>query len=218
MVANFISKLGSNKAREKSAPGNLKQIFQALIFFDSIYQFSFRANWNCRGSYAAVGVPAFVYNGLTADTLNLLAMLNMSTMKSMFRRSPKFTRLATRRSLNTVHGCTPALRPRLPSSCRRVGVVKVATNPLMQGSWKVPLGECFDCTAIPQNGSTVVFGRPVRADNCRLFPFPVMMLNGLPEATSITGANVQSLSSLLTNPLLLNRPVWYTPLKTKRCR
>ena len=53
------------------------------------YQFNFSANWNCRGSYAAVGCPAFVNNGLTADTLKRFAMLNMSTMKSMFTRSPK---------------------------------------------------------------------------------------------------------------------------------
>jgi len=33
------------------------------------YQLIFIANWNWRGSYAAVAVPALVNSGLTAETL-----------------------------------------------------------------------------------------------------------------------------------------------------
>lgn len=53
------------------------------------YQFIFIANWNCRGSYAAVGCPALLNSGLTADTFILLAMLNMSTIRSVLIRSVK---------------------------------------------------------------------------------------------------------------------------------
>ena len=53
------------------------------------YQLIFIANWNCRGSYAAVAWPALLKSGLTAATLYLFAMLNMSTMKSALMRSVK---------------------------------------------------------------------------------------------------------------------------------
>ena len=53
------------------------------------YQLTFIANWNWRGSYAAVGCPALENSGLTAATLYLLAILNMSTMKSALIRSLK---------------------------------------------------------------------------------------------------------------------------------
>src|SRR5215467_9308768 len=116
-------------------------------------------------------------------------------------------------SSNTVHGVSPALRPRLPSSCRSVGMVPVGfvalgRNPRMHGSWKVPLGENFDWYTAPQAGSTVVLGRPVREDSWRLSPLAVTMLNGRPEETSMIGANVQSLKNLLLNPEPPTLPVW----------
>ena len=80
------------------------------------YQFTFIANWNWRGSYAAVACPALVNSGLTAAVLFLLAMLNMSTMKSALMRSVNGMRFENRISPKAVHGVTPALRPRLPSS------------------------------------------------------------------------------------------------------
>src|SRR5229473_2466176 len=108
-------------------------------------------------------------------------------------------RLATRRSLKTVHGVTPALRPRLPS--------REASVPLksrMQGSWKTPVGENFDWTGLfpidVHAGFSKVLGRPVRDDNWRLSPLPVRMLNGRPEPNSIRGATVQLLKSLLARP------------------
>src|SRR5579864_1701716 len=116
-------------------------------------------------------------------------------------------RLATRISSKTVQGSMPALRPRLPSSWRRVGVVKVATKPLMQGSCSEPEGEYLDLYDAPHAGLTVVLGRPVRDDNWRLSPLPVMMLNGRPEAMSSSGAIVQSLKTLRTKPLP-TLPVW----------
>ncbi|PYX52297.1 MAG: hypothetical protein DMG79_01005 [Acidobacteria bacterium] len=39
---------------------------------------------------------------------------------------------------------SPALRPRLPSSCRRVGVAPVAMKPLMHGSCNFPVGEYLE--------------------------------------------------------------------------
>src|ERR1700676_2659016 len=96
--------------------------------------------------------------------------------------------LEIRISSNTVQGVIPALRPRLPSSCRRVGVVRVATKPLMQGSCNKPVGEYLDLKTAPQAGSTVVLGRPVKDESWRLSPLPVMMLNGRPEAISSSGA------------------------------
>src|SRR5579864_4816824 len=140
--------------------------------------------------------------GLTAATFILLAMLNISAIRSMLKRSPKKMRLETRMSSKTVHGVTPALRPRLPSSCSRVGVVPVGLvalgrKPRIQGSWNCPLGEYFELYVVPHAGSTNVFGRPVSEESCRLSPLPVMMLNGRPDETSITGANVQSLISFL---------------------
>ena len=53
------------------------------------YQLIFIANWNWRASYAAVAWPALLKSGLTAATLYLFAMLNMSTMKSALMRSVK---------------------------------------------------------------------------------------------------------------------------------
>src|SRR6185437_12898044 len=119
-------------------------------------------------------------------------MLNMSAIRSMLKRSVKLIRFETRISSNTVQGVTPALRPRLPSSWRRVGVVPrlvaLGRNLRMQGSCNWPVGEYFDEYTGPQAGSTVVFGRPVKDESCMLFPFPVMMLKGRPEFTSTIGA------------------------------
>src|SRR5579859_2920319 len=128
-------------------------------------------------------------------------MLNMSTIRSTLKPSPKWMRLETRMSSNTVHGVMPALRPRLPSSCSSVGTVCVATKPLMQGSCSTPVGEYFDLYTGPQAGLTTVLGRPVSDESWKLSPLPVMMLNGRPEAISSSGANVQSLKNLPANPL-----------------
>src|SRR5882762_5292269 len=103
-------------------------------------------------------------------------------------------RLATRRSSKTVHGLTPALRPRLPSRESNVPLKSAG-----QTSCSTRLGEYFEGTAgneRPQLAFANVLGRPVREDNCKLSPLPVMMLNGLPEANSIRGAKVQSLKIL----------------------
>src|SRR5579872_4579239 len=113
------------------------------------YQFTFIANWNWRGSYAAVACPAFVKSGLTAETLYLFAMLNMSTMNSVLIRSPNGMRFEKRISPKAVHGVTPALRARLPSSCNNVGVVPIGLvalgrKPRTHGSWKWPVGEYFE--------------------------------------------------------------------------
>src|SRR5580704_9273472 len=131
----------------------------------------------------------------------------MSVMKSMLKRSPKLTRLAKRILLNTVHGETPALRPRLPSR-----ETSVPLKLRMQGSWKSPVGEYLELTGLfpieVQAGLTKVLGRPVRDDNCRLSPLPVMMLKGRPELNSIMGEKVQSLKNLRTKPLPLSLPDW----------
>src|SRR5260370_20840171 len=103
-------------------------------------------------------------------------MLNMSAMRSILKRSPKNTFLATRISLKTVHGVMPALRPRVPSS-----ETSVPLKLKMQGSCKTPVGEYLLLKEVPQAGLAVVLGRLVREDNWRLSPPAVMMLNGRPE-------------------------------------
>src|SRR5437763_7808323 len=131
-------------------------------------------------------------------------------------------RFETRISSNSVHGVTPVLRPRLPSSCSSVGVVPkglvaLGRNPRMHGSCNWPVGEYFVEYTGPHAGFTAVLGRPVNDESCILSPLPVMMLNGRPEFTSTIGANVQSLISFLPNPPP-RCPVWYTALNTKRWR
>src|SRR5438270_2531942 len=112
-------------------------------------------------------------------------------------------RLATRRSLKTVQGDMPALRRRLPSS-----EIRVPSKPATQGACKAPVGENLDFTTSPHAGFRVVLGRPVSDDNCRLSPFPVMMLKGRPELNSTNGAKVQSLKNLLANPSPEILPLW----------
>src|SRR5260370_41625512 len=114
-------------------------------------------------------------------------------------------RLATRRSLKTVHGVTPALRPKLPS--------REASVPLklrMQGSWKIPVGENFEVVGLfpiaVHAGLSKVLGRPVREDNWRLSPLPVRLLNDRPELYSIRGADVQFLKRFLAKPSPLSLP------------
>jgi hypothetical protein len=72
----------------------------------------------------------------------------------------------------------------------------------------MPVGENFDATGVKpaavQMGLTVVLGRPVREDSCRLSSLPVMTLNGRPEAISISGATVQLLKNLLAKPFPLS--------------
>src|SRR5215470_18517291 len=111
-------------------------------------------------------------------------------------------RLATRKSLKTVQGATPVLRPRLPSNESRV-----PSKLKRHGSWKTPVGENREDTDSPHAGLTNVFGRTVKDESCRLLPFPVMMLKGRPEANSTSGAKVQSLRNLLPNPSPPTRPV-----------
>src|ERR1700704_4908158 len=112
-------------------------------------------------------------------------------------------RFETRRSLNTVQGEIPALRPRLPSSDNNVPLKSAA-----QTSCSIPVVEYLDFTAVPQAGLAKVLGRLVREDNCKLSPLPVMMLNGRPEPNSIKGAKVQSLRNFPANPRLEILPVW----------
>src|SRR5437660_1269992 len=103
----------------------------------------------------------------------------------------------SRRSLKTVQGLRPPLRGKLPARASKVGVPPAA-NTAKQGSWKKPVGENFEGTGAPHPtfgapaGTT--FGRPVLGENWKLSGLPVMMLNGRPEANSISGATVQLLS------------------------
>src|SRR5690348_11733226 len=112
-----------------------------------------------------------------------------------------------RMSLKTVHGVTPALRPRLPSSCCNVGGIPLSRNCATHGSCRTPVGENFDFAMVPHAGFVTVLGRPVSEDSCRLSPLPVMMLNGRPELNSISGANVQLLKNAVANPPLPTCPV-----------
>src|ERR1043166_6586615 len=104
-----------------------------------------------------------------------------------------------RRSLKTVHGLVPALRPKFPSSAAREGIPPAAKT-AKQGSPKEPLGEKRDGTEEPQGvpaPAETTFGRPVLGENWKLSGLPVMMLNGLPEETSTNGATVPLLKNLL---------------------
>ena len=51
------------------------------------YQVNRNANWNCLGSYAAVGCPARFHSGLTPATLNLFTILNKSMIPCSCKRS-----------------------------------------------------------------------------------------------------------------------------------
>src|SRR5271157_1083428 len=130
-------------------------------------------------------------------------------------------RFETRKSPKAVHGESPALRPKLPSrEARPAG--PIIPFQARQGSWKIPVGEYFEWTtgfpSAVHAGVSNVFGRGVLDSNCKLSSTPVMMLNGRPEEISTSGANVQSLKSLLAKPPPASLPVWYTPLKTNRWR
>src|SRR5271154_3818441 len=114
-------------------------------------------------------------------------------------------RRARRTSLNTVQGCTPALRARSPSSESRV-VFEVGVK---QGSWNNPVGEYLDATTGPQAGlpaPVTTFGRAELGANWKFVLSPVMIRNGRPDATSTMGANVQLLKNFLAKPSPLNFP------------
>src|SRR5215475_4388248 len=105
-------------------------------------------------------------------------------------------RRATRRSVNTVFGRMPALRPRLPG-----------TVPSMKhAACKKPVGEYFDATgASPQESTPVpagtTFGRSVFEPKSKLVSDPVRTAKGRPELNSTIGATVQSLKRCRRLPL-----------------
>src|SRR5580704_2966419 len=117
-------------------------------------------------------------------------------------------RRATRRSLNTVQGCTPASRARLPSSESSV-VLEVAVK---QGSCKNPVGENLDATTGPQPSlaaeAVTTFGRAEVGANWKFVLSPVMIKNGRPDATSTMGATVQLLRNFLAKPSPPSFPDW----------
>src|SRR5579863_5172284 len=121
-----------------------------------------------------------------------------------------------RRSLNTVHGCTPALRARSPSSESSV-VLEVAVK---HGSWKNPVGEYLEATSGPQPlpaaEPVTTFGRAAVGANWKFVLSPVMIRNGRPDATSTMGEKVQWLKNFLKKPSPLSFPDWRTALNTKR--
>src|SRR5579863_6891129 len=120
-----------------------------------------------------------------------------------------------RRSLNTVHGCTPALRARLPSSESSV-VLEVAVK---HGSCSNPVGEYFDATTGPQAGfpaPVATFGRAAVGANWKFVLSPVVIRNGRPDPASTIGATVQLRKNFLAKPSPGSAPDWYTPLNTKR--
>src|SRR5260370_38409831 len=98
-------------------------------------------------------------------------------------------RLATRRSLKTVHGVTPALRPKLPS---REGSVPLKLR--MQGSWKIPVGENFAVVGLFQivvhAGVSKWLCRPVSEANGWFSAWRGRMVKGRPETNSVRGRTV----------------------------
>src|SRR5882724_841921 len=91
-----------------------------------------------------------------------------------------------------------------------------------QAGCKKPVGENREAAAAsPQLFKGVpagtMRGRSVGVEKSKLRSSPVMMLNGLPDTASIMGATVQLLNNLPAK-LSPTRPLWYTPLKTKRWR
>src|SRR5512146_2595843 len=140
------------------------------------YQFSLSENWNWRGSYVAVGWPAFLNNGLTSATLKRLIRLKTSTAASSETRSVKLSLRATRMSVNTVVGLVYALRPEVP----------LKLPDFQQGNWKKTPGTKLDVTAgSPQAltpGSLVkTFGRAVRGANWKFVCTPDNTVNGRPD-------------------------------------
>src|SRR5579862_1296784 len=124
----------------------------------------------------------------------------MSVIRSKLIRSLKLTRRANRKSLNSVQGCTPALRARSPSSESNV-VFEVAVK---QASWNNPVGEYLEGTSgphpFPAEAPVTTFGRAEVGANWKFVLSPVMIRNGRPDAMSIMGATVQLLKNFLAKP------------------
>src|SRR5664279_1652500 len=119
----FLARDGSGFCTNQTALGKQRHDDETRI---EPYQVKRRANWNWRGSPAAVGVPAEFQMGFTAITLNLLTILNKSMIPCSCILSPSLIERAMRRSLKNTYGDVPALRDRLP--------IKVGTCPVVNAS------------------------------------------------------------------------------------
>src|SRR5580693_5073404 len=106
-------------------------------------------------------------------------------------------RRANRKSLNSVQGCTPALRARSPSSESSV-VFEVAVK---HASWNTPVGEYLEGTSgphpFPAEAPVTTVGRAEVGANWKFVLSPVMIRNGRPDATDTIDATVQLLKNLL---------------------
>src|SRR5215475_10666657 len=119
----------------------------------------------------------------------------MSRIPSIERRSPRWNRRLTRKSVKTVLGRVPALRPRLPGTVPSI----------KQAACRNPVGEYFDAiTGSPQESVGVfgatTFGRSVFEPKSKFVSAPVKIANGRPALASIIGARVQFLNRLPATP------------------
>src|SRR5712671_3738156 len=144
------------------------------------YQVRRKPNWNCRGSKAAVGVPACVYCVFTSATLNRLMKLNMSTSPSSFTRSLNAIVRPILMSVKMVIGRMPALRPRLPARLP-VKTPSLGLASTKHGIWNAPVGEALEGTlgkphALVAVPTGTALGRSVEVLKLKFWSVAVTML------------------------------------------
>src|SRR5437879_977056 len=168
------------------------------------YQFSFKPNWNCRGSSEAVGWPAvqvlpgppvISHSGFTSATLKRLNRLNMSVMNSRLTLSVKWNLREMRRSHWKKLGRTNVFRPRLP--VQPTGGETGGTG-LSQTVGRMNETPGMNGEVAPPEGATD--GRAVFAPKSNRRSLPVRTVKGRPEDTSTIGATVKSARNLCQKP------------------
>src|SRR5258707_9013777 len=150
--------------------------------------------WPAAQTGPAVGSQSW----FTAAMLVRLNRLKASAMRSRRNRSPKLIPLEMRRSNWKNPGDVKASRPSVPKQPNgAAGETKGCLELVRQtvGRPKLAPGMNGEVVAPPRSGRT-----PCELNNKRRSS-PVMTLNGLPDETSTSGANVKSLKNAWANEL-----------------
>jgi len=139
----------------------------------------FECELELRGSYAAVGLAGVGEQRLTAETLNRLAMLNMSAIRSMLTRSP--SRCAWPRANRRKPSTAQSRRCGRGFRRGKAGSVEVPLRTrFLQGLGRRVFRAVEGNSGSHAGGIGYGIGRPVREDSWRLSPLPVMMLTAGP--------------------------------------